>query len=185
MIAPELITPPAELLTLPEVKAHLDVDGSHHDTLIQGYVAAAVDWLDGWNGVLGRCILTQTWATRHAALEDLDLPFPDVVSAVVTYLDAAGATQTVAPADYRVRTEHGCGRLIFTEGFSAPALKSGRDDAVTVSAVYGRPTAPPALKVAALAIVSAHYDAEKNGTSFAMPAMVDQMIAPWRRLVAA
>lgn len=180
MIAPQLITRPAELLTLPEVKAHLDVDGSHHDALIQGYVAAAMDWLDGWNGVLGRCILTQTWASRHAALEDLDLPFPDVVSAVVTYLDAAGATQTVAPADYRVRTEHGCGRLIFSDAFSAPALKSGRDDAVTVTAIYGRSSPPPALKVAALAIVSAHYDAEKNGTGFAMPAMVNDLISPWR-----
>ena len=179
MIAPQLVTPPAELLTLPEVKAHLRIDGSYEDTFLSGLVAGAAAWLDGWNGVLGRCILTQTWATRHAALEDLDLPFPDVVSAVVTYLDAAGATQTVTPTDYRVRTECGRGRLIFADGYSAPTLLAGRDDAVTVSAVYGRADAPAPLKVAAMMLVADWYK-NREGAGVNVPHAVNALIAPWR-----
>lgn len=179
MFAPELVDPPAELLTLPEVKTHLRVDGPYEDTYIQGLIAAAVGWMDGWQGVLGRCILTQTWATRHGVLVDMDLPFPDVQSAVVTYLDAAGATQTVAPGDYRVRTERGVGRLILADGFAAPTLQAGRDDAVTVTAVYGRAEAPHGLKAAALMLI-AHWYQNREGAGGSVPPAVDALITPWR-----
>lgn len=179
MIDPVLVTPPAELLTLPEVKTHLKIDHSHLDSMLEGYIAAAVAWLDGWNGVLGRCILTQTWAFRCAELVDMALLFPDVQSAVVTYLDAAGATQTVNPSDYRVRTRNGQGELVFAESFSAPTLLAGRDDAVTVTAVYGKAEAPPPLKVAALMLV-AHLERNPEGAWENVPAGVEAMIAPYR-----
>jgi uncharacterized phiE125 gp8 family phage protein len=184
MIAPTLITPPAPLLSVPEVKAHLRIDSSHEDAMLEGLIAAAQAWLDGWQGVLGRCILTQTWASRCADLVDQRLPFPDVVSAVVTYLDTAGATQTVAPLSYRLRTESGQGQLIFADGYSAPQVMAGRDDAVTITAVYGRADVPPAIRTAALMLV-AHWhrnsEAVVTGTITAtVPIGVDALIAPWR-----
>lgn len=184
MIAPVLITPPAALLTLTEVKAQLRIDGSHEDILLTGYIAAAAAWLDGWHGVLGRCILAQTWAIRAGALASMQLPFPDVVSAVVTYLDADGTTQVVAPADYRVRTVNGAGWLTFADGYLAPALLAGRDDCVTVTAVFGQAAAPAPLKVAALMMIAhwyQHREAAVAGVTVAtVPLAVDALIAPWR-----
>ncbi len=183
MADPVLIEAPAALLTLPEVKAHLRVDHADEDTLIEGLIASAVGWLDGWQGVLGRCILTQTWASTHAALADLRLPFPDVQSAVVSYLDAAGEVQTVDASDYRVRTRNGAGELLFRDGYSAPALLAGRDDAVTVTAVYGRDDLPAPLRVAALMLVGhwyQHREAVATGGAAQVPLAVDTLISPFR-----
>jgi uncharacterized phiE125 gp8 family phage protein len=183
MFDPILITPPAELLSLPEAKVHLRVDHDHEDLLIGGLIAAAVGWMDGWQGVLGRCILAQTWAVQAGALASMALPFPDVRSAVVTYLDAAGVSQTVAPADYRVRTVSGHGQLIFADGFAEPPLQAGRDDAVTVTAVYGMHSAPAPLRVAAMMLV-AHLYRNREAVGPAgiaeVPMGVSALIAPFR-----
>jgi uncharacterized phiE125 gp8 family phage protein len=183
MSDPILIAPPAELLSLPEAKVHLRVDHDHEDLLIGGYIDAAVGWMDGWQGVLGRCILPQTWAIQVSSLANMALPFPDVRSAVVTYLDAAGVSQTVAPADYRVRTVSGRGHLVFADGFAAPALMPGRDDAVTVTAVYGMTTAPASLRVAAMMLVAHLYrNREAVGPAGVaqVPMGVSALIAPFR-----
>lgn len=184
MFTPELITPPAALLSLEEAKLHLRVDGAEEAPLINAYIAAAVNYMDGWNGVLGRCILPQTWAVRTCALQSMALPFPDVRSAVVTYLDAAGDSQTVDTADYRVRTIRGVGQLTFAIGFSAPTLLAGRDDAVLVSAEYGFDTPPQPLKIAALMLVAHWYqnrEAVVTGTiATQVPMAVDTLITPYR-----
>lgn len=179
MFTPELITPPAALLSLEEACLHLRVDADEEAALIEGLIAAAVGWMDGWSGVLGRCILPQTWAVQTGALQSMALPFPDVRSAVVTYLDADGDTQTIDPADYRVRTIRGVGHLAFATGFAAPTLLDGRDDAVTISAEYGFDAAPQPLKVAALMLVGHWYRNREGGTED-IPAPVKALIAPYR-----
>ena len=57
----QLVTPPAELIPLPEAKAWLRVDGMEEDALIGGLLAAATAHLDGWTGVLGRALGEQVW----------------------------------------------------------------------------------------------------------------------------
>lgn len=80
-MTPTLITPPADMpVTLDEAKAHCRVDGSEDDALITGLIAGAVGHLDGWTGVLGRCIMPQTWRVTDSAGEVV-LPFPDVTGA--------------------------------------------------------------------------------------------------------
>ena len=63
------VTPPtAEIVSLDDAKAHLRVDHDHEDALIQVYLDAATSWVDGFDGVLGRCVLEQTWrATAYEA----------------------------------------------------------------------------------------------------------------------
>jgi uncharacterized phiE125 gp8 family phage protein len=186
MSDPILIEAPAQLLTVSEVKVHLrlDHDHDHEDLLIRVLIDVAVGWMDGWQGVLGRCILRQTWAIKAGALASMALPFPDPQSAVVSYLDAAGASQTVDPSAFRVRTVRGAGQLVFAETFTAPPLLAGRDDAVTVTAVYGRDAAPAPLKVAVLMLVGHWYrnrEAVVTGTTTAeVPMAVQSLIAPFR-----
>ncbi|QDL92543.1 phage gp6-like head-tail connector protein [Paroceanicella profunda] len=92
MLRPIRIAAPAEpLLTLDDVK-----EWGRHDSILEpvtfaACISAATDLLDGWNGILGRCLVTQTWAweTSNMVGRYLDLPFPDVSEVI---LDAYSAT---------------------------------------------------------------------------------------------
>ncbi len=55
-----VIDPPAPLVTLERVKAHLRVDGAEEDDLIAVYIAAAQATIDGPGGWLGRALGRQT-----------------------------------------------------------------------------------------------------------------------------
>lgn len=101
---PTIVTPPSALFTsIDEVKAHLRVRHSHEDDMISQLTSAAVAYLDGWKGVLGRCIMPQTWSVEAEA-GDVLLPFPDITEARVggVYLPitlcANGAVVTIEEA---------------------------------------------------------------------------------------
>ena len=62
-MTPYLITAPTvQPVTLDEMKSHLRVLSTDEDADIETRLAGAVAHLDGWGGVLGRCIMSQTWA---------------------------------------------------------------------------------------------------------------------------
>ena len=85
-MTPVLITPPAgDLVSLPELKAHLRVDHAEEDGLIQTLGLAAMGYLDGWAGVLGRAIQPQTWRVTAERAGEVILPLPDVSAAVADY----------------------------------------------------------------------------------------------------
>ena len=77
------VTPPTQpIVELNDAKAHLRVDHDHEDALIQTYLDAATAWVDGFDGVLGRCVMPQTW--RASAAEALTgLPPYDATLAVI------------------------------------------------------------------------------------------------------
>lgn len=92
------VTPPAAaIVSLPEVKAHLRVDHAHEDTLIQAYLDAATSWIDGFDGVLGRCVLEQTW--RATAAEVLADPVPLDASLVTINEDGTVDYTCAMPAE--------------------------------------------------------------------------------------
>lgn len=89
-MVPYLITAPtAQPVTLNEMKAHLRVAHGDDDADIVSRLAAAVAHLDGWGGVLGRCIMPQTWAVDVTGPGPHLLPFPEAAS--VTATGVAGA----------------------------------------------------------------------------------------------
>jgi uncharacterized phiE125 gp8 family phage protein len=99
-------TPPALFpVTLSEAKMHLRVDHIDEDALVQGLIAAAVSELDGPEGYLGRCIMSQTWTM---SLTDwgtsVTIPLRPVVSVTVAYDDEDNAPQTLASGSYRLVT---------------------------------------------------------------------------------
>ena len=80
-MTPRLVTPPSlPVVSLSEMKAHLRVTALSEDALISSLVAAATAHFDGWKGVLGRCVMPQTWVV-FALAGDVTLPLPDVISA--------------------------------------------------------------------------------------------------------
>lgn len=186
---PIRVTPPAAApVSLEEVKAHVRVDWAEDDGILQAYLDAAVAHLDGWSGVLGRCLVTQTW---KIALPDwrmrVRLPFPDVTSALVRYYDAAGAAVQVDGDVFDlVETATGA-QIVFLSGFGFPALDSGRVAPVEVEFVCGfggTEEVPAALKVAILQLAATWYERREAVTQNSitvLPLGAQALIAPYQR----
>jgi uncharacterized phiE125 gp8 family phage protein len=177
-----LITPPAATpVTLAEAKAQLRVDHADEDGKIEALIAAATSYLDGRSGVLGRCLVTQTWEITLDAFpaEEIEIPLGPVQSVTsLTYVDTAGATQTVSASDYYLDTTSPTA-WVMPEITWPDTMEAA--NAVTVRFIAGTAVAdvPPAIKHAALLLVSTWYD-DRAGTG--MPPAVDALIAPFRRV---
>lgn len=85
--------PLSELVTLEDAKAHCRVDGDGDDRLVAGYIAAAIAYLDGPRGVLGRVVQRQQWRLDlHYGWDcDIVLPLPDAVDVTAISYDTEGA----------------------------------------------------------------------------------------------
>lgn len=96
-MTPILVTAPtAEVVTLADMKAHLRVTHTAEDDLILALTEAAVAYLDGWTGVLGRCIAPQTWRVTYDGPGTYTLPMPDVTTASAAY-EAGAAVLAIKP----------------------------------------------------------------------------------------
>lgn len=102
----KLITGPAsEPLTLDEAKLHLRVDHSADDALITSIIVAA---RQGAEHLTGRALITQTWELALDAFPVAGIAIARAgVQAItsVTYVDVAGATQTLASNTYSLDAE--------------------------------------------------------------------------------
>lgn len=100
-----LTAAPAALpISQAEVKAFARVDGSSEDDVIDRMIAAAIGIVDGAGGVLGRALITQTWALKLDGFPaEIALPLPPLQSvASIAYIDADGAEQTLSASLYQV-----------------------------------------------------------------------------------
>lgn len=190
MLRPVRITPPATPpVTLDEAKAHLRVEVADDDTLITALIAAATDHLDGYTGILGRCIVNQQWRQDFAFWSPLRLPFPNVSAVSIAYLDADGVEQTVAAADHRLIDAVRGPEVYFRPGWASPALEHGSRGPVSVAftAGYGMAADVPAsIKAAILLHVGSLYENREDfvvGATVAPTGAYDALIRPhrWRR----
>jgi uncharacterized phiE125 gp8 family phage protein len=156
MWRPPVVTsaPASPALTLSQAKAHLRVDGSDEDTLIQEYVAAAQQMVEGMAGVR---LVTQTVTIRSDDWEDLArLPIAPVQSvSSITYVDTAGEAQTVLADNYSLRGEDLEPAIQIDFDKVWPEREVG--SLFTVAAVVGYTTAPPVLLSAIRLIVGDLY----------------------------
>ena len=136
------ITPPTESpVTLDEAKTHVAVASSisYHDDQLTRIIRAATEQVQV---LAGRQILTATYRMQIDQFPDdaddaIYLPIPPLRSvSSITYLDANGATQTLATTVYRVQTDHEPGQVILRSGQSWPStlIEQG---AVTITYLAG------------------------------------------------
>jgi len=102
------VTAPAgRPVTLSEAKAHLRVDGTAEDTLIERAIDAATAYIDGPRGI-GHALVEQQWDLRLDCFPwgRIVLPLNPVQGVdEITYTDTAGNTQTLDDARYIASTE--------------------------------------------------------------------------------
>lgn len=189
MHAPVLVTPADTdgVVTVDELKAHLRVDGSDEDVLIELLRDGAVAHLDGYSGVLGRAIATQTWRQDFDAFDGdtLRLPLPAASIASVKVRDSAGQLATVSSSSYLLQ-EDALGSLVrFDDDYTYPSDLADTK-AIAVEFAAGYDAVPSAIKVAVLLLVG-HWYANREtvvtGTiATELPLAVAALIAPYRRV---
>lgn len=155
-----LITAPATYpVTLAETCSFLRREVGEDDTRINALIAAATGFLDGNTGMLGRCIVSQTWELvldEFSSAIRLGLgPVSSVTS--VKYLDTAGVEQTVSAADYSTDLVSDPQWIVLNADSSWPSTMDAVN-VVTIRFVAGYATVPDTIKQAVLFLVSAMYD---------------------------
>lgn len=150
-----LVTAPAGLpLTEEEVWDHLRVNltGSPAQPADKAHILAlinaAVAYVDGRHGWLGRALVEQTWKLE---LDDfpcgdrpVKLPLAPLISVgSITYVDADGVTQTLSTDVYAVDTASEPGLVYLKWGQSWPGVRDQRNAvAVTYTCGYATTSSP-------------------------------------------
>lgn len=169
-----LVTPPAAPpITLMEAKAQARVTHDDEDLLLQHYIDAATAWLDGPAGILGRCLVTQTWRAELAAVTGpIHLPFPDSSVGSAVFTDAEGGELA-----YDVTLQDQRPVLRPSSGFGRPA-------AITFTAGYGASAdVPAAIRQAMLLLITQWYEHRQvTGAGTSLPFAVEALLAPYRRI---
>lgn len=158
-----LVTAPAvSPVTLVTAKAHLRVDFTDDDTIIQDYIDAATAVAQEQ---LGKVIITQTWdeatANPFGKVYLTKKPFQSLTS--ITYFDEANTSQTADLADFIVVANED---FAYVEPVTEWPRVYDRADAVTFRYVAGFGDAPadvPAnIRQAILLLVGQYYEVREN-----------------------
>lgn len=185
-------------ISLEQAKVHLRVDIDEQDDMIEGYLAAAVSYLEE---ICNRSFISSTWdfyldddwpwildfeTNRH--LQMIEVPKAALVSVTsITYVDTSGVTQTLASNQYVVDGAGAIGRIYPAYGVTWPSVRC-QPRAITVRFVAGYGTSPDnvpmPIKQAILLLVS-HFHEQRQPVSVgqavnSVPMAVDALIAPYR-----
>lgn len=159
---PQIIIAPQPIVTLAEIKAWVRVDFADDDLLLAQTASAATGYLDGYRGILGRCIGLQTWRQSYASFSRL-MPFWcfGVQSATVKYRDELNIEQILPSSNYDILTYSKTSFLQFKPSFVFPKTKTDIPMPVTIDFVAGMATVPDDFKVCVLQI-TAHWYANRE-----------------------
>jgi uncharacterized phiE125 gp8 family phage protein len=182
----ELLTAPAtEPVTLAEVKTRLRIDDATDDAGVTRLIAAATGYAQN---ITRRAFVTQKWALILDAFPcgSISLPLPPLVSVEeISYIDADGVTQVLAPGDYLVDPAGMIGMIHLAYQKQWPTTRA-QPMAVRVefTAGYGDADDVPSDLVSALLLLIAHWDQNREavvvGTIVSsVPLSVDSLLAPF------
>lgn len=164
-------------VSLEEAKAHMNVSHASDDGLIDSYIRAATNLLEGRTN---RCFVTQT---RKCVLNDLTdkryvhnnhiyparSPLKSVTS--ITYVDTNGTTSTMPSTEYIVSTGDKPGYISLAYNQTWPPIRSQPNN-VTVTYVAGHSTVasgvPCNVKLAVQQLVAHWYRNRESHVDMAM-----------------
>ena len=181
------VAPTAALISLSEAKLHCRVDHTADDSLVTALIAAATDYLDGYSGILGRALITQTWQMDFASFDDpMRLRLGNLIAVTgVTYYDSSNSQQTLSSSVYAALSDGIGPYLTLKSGQAWPSIYT-RNDAVRVTwtAGYGAAASnvPVPIQQAALLLIGQWYDnraASAAGVTSQVPFAVDALVSPF------
>jgi uncharacterized phiE125 gp8 family phage protein len=185
-----VITPPTgDPVSRIEAKAHLRVDHTADDTLIDALISAATQSAEN---TTQRALLTQTLEMRLDAwpASRVWLPRPHAATIVsVKYTPYGGTEQTLASAAYALRTGTDPGQLIFDRlllpGDALATLAA--PIAIRYTAGYGLAAAVPAAIKQAMLLMIGHWYANREAVSIGnvtneVPMAAQYLLQPYRVL---
>lgn len=184
--------PAAALVSTADMKAHLRVDFSDDDDLIDSLVTVATKIAEA---ITGRAFISQTWklyADDFGSSDTIKIPKPPLQSITsIEYYDTAGSLQTWSSSEYEVDTISERGRVKVADGYSFPSLDN-RINATIITFVAGYGDAstdvPTPIIEAVKQIVNHLYENRSPvATSFGAPAFAinvpktaDWLLTPYR-----
>ena len=162
IIRPTLKTKPTgEVVTVAECKSYAIIDFDDDNDLIDTMIKSAISMLDGYNGILGRCIHDQVWSFEVGCWPvEFPLLMPDVGTIEVSYLDEAGASQVLTTSSYElIDAGMAISHLVF-KSTELPALYTETRKPITIDATfgYGVDDVPDGLKLIIKSLVRYWYD---------------------------
>lgn len=164
------------------------VDHSDDDALITAFVAAATGHLDGWSGVLGRALGTQTWRQDYCGFSDcMRLPLAPTASITsIKYFDSANVEQTLGAAVYGLFSD-AIGPFVRLKPDQTWPSSYSRPDAVSITFDAGQAAAdvPAPIKTAIIMLAAhlyEHREAVGPDALSEIPFGVQALIAPYRRI---
>lgn len=190
MYAPtRTVAPAATPISVAEAKLQLRVDHSDDDALIGGLIDSATVYLDGWTGILGRCLVTQTWSqTYDDFCREMRLPLPAATVTSIISTNAAGVAQSpISDTNYQL-LHNALGSFVrFKDAYSfAGDLAEAGAVAITFTAGYGVAAAVPApIKQAMMLLIANWYqnrEAVIVGGYDELPFGVKALLSPYRRI---
>lgn len=179
------ITAPSAIVTLDEAKDHLRVEGTAEDALIERYIDAAVDAIEGPYGI-GVLLGTQVWEYYQDKFTGIIyLPLYPVISVdEIRYVDEGGTEQILAANQYRVDTVSNPARITTATNVSWPPTLSRELNAVTVKFTGGYTVVPEILRAAVIMWVAHMYEVRQpvlvGATASEIPMTVQNILDRYR-----
>ena len=167
MIDPEITRPTDFPVTLDYVKAQAAVDFDWDDALLFEDIKAATDLLDGFDGIMGRAVMSQSVVQRLGGFGCLRLPYGKVTAITsVEYYDTDGALLSVPAGQYILLNDEGGAYVHFLDAANIPSTFA-RPDAVVVTYQAGWADAgavPSVIKKAIVTMIRSWYE-NRTGAS--------------------
>lgn len=148
--------PAAEPVTLAQAKTHMRITDPAEDDYITALIKGSRKWCEGYQN---RAYITQTiklYMDRFP--RTILLPRPLAISVTsITYVDTAGATQTLSTDVYDLDAISQPGVIFLKHSQIWPAVRGDRNGIiVTITAGYGAAAAVPDDIVHAIKLMTAH-----------------------------
>lgn len=176
-----------EPISADEAKLHARIDGTTDNDLVASLIAAARGYTEQF---CRRKWVTASVIEKYDAFPEIIRPiYSPLITASITYLDLAGAEQTLSPSTYRVDTTTEPGRIAPIVGGSWPATASVWGAVtLTCTAGYGTDaTGVPDTAKTAMKMLVAHWyrfrelasDVTLRPVPFAIESLLWQLRANW------
>lgn len=173
-------------VSVDELKVHLRIDGNDDDVSVEMALRGAIELLDGWTGLLGRCLIRQQWLAYFPACAPLIIRVGEIIS--IDTVEVYGASGwTIVPAqDWRWEFWDGKARVVASSTAAVwPAAADVYETVrVTFHAGFGATAedVPAVLRVLIRMMAAMLY--ENRGDTGAEAQLVSRfnpLLAPWRR----